>query len=55
MKQEDYNEMMRYPWERTTKKAMELPICPACKNRYCGDGTSLCADCAKATIEEPTP
>lgn len=51
MKQEDLNAMMRHPWEVKTYKAPELPTCPSCGERYTGDGTSLCVDCAKCRIE----
>jgi len=35
MQQEDYNSVMKYPWEITRK----------CGEPYCGDGTQLCVEC----------
>jgi hypothetical protein len=46
MKQEDYNEMMRYPWERHTAKIEPLRRCPNCGEFYTGDGVVPCTECA---------
>ena len=46
MQQEDYNSVMKYPWEITRKPHNEkLPDCPRCGEPYCGDGTQLCVEC----------
>ena len=46
MRQEDYNSMMRYPWDRSDiGESSELPLCPCCGNEYLGDGFEQCADC----------
>ena len=45
MKQEDYNDMMRYPWEVGDRKPQPLPRCPSCGFRYCGDGLTDCTEC----------
>jgi len=46
MQQEDYNAMMRYPWERLGRpREQVLPECPMCGEKYLSDGVSLCADC----------
>lgn len=46
MTQEDYNDMMRWAWERTTsQKSTICVLCPDCKEPYVGDSKSLCADC----------
>jgi len=47
MRQEDYNSMMRYPWERMEAKRTELLKCPSCGEKYCGNGVENCADCEK--------
>lgn len=44
--QELLNSMMREPGEATRTAAPALPSCPQCGERYCGDGTQLCAECA---------
>lgn len=46
MNQEDYNEMMRYPWEPIKIKKIEWQRCPACGGHYCGDGVQPCIECA---------
>ena len=46
MQQEDYNSVMKYPWEIIRKPHNEkLPDCPRCGEPYCGDGTQLCVEC----------
>ena len=45
MRQEDYNDMMRYHWESEKKANVPLPQCPKCKNSYLGDGHSFCVEC----------
>ena len=46
MQQEDYNSVMKYPWEITRKPHNEkLPDCPRCGEPYCGDGVNLCTEC----------
>lgn len=45
MQQEDYNSMMRHPFERTKSEPVNLPICPKCKEKYLGDGVKLCVEC----------
>lgn len=47
MRQEDFNDMMRLPWEREQKKAAALPTCPICNQPYMGDGKKPCVDCEK--------
>jgi hypothetical protein len=50
MKQEDYNDMMRYPWEGVKQPSPpSLPRCPQCGVRYCGNGVYLCIECATTT------
>lgn len=46
LSQEDYNSMMRYPWE-SSKSSLKQPInkCPQCGYNYCGDGKNLCTEC----------
>ncbi len=46
MNQEALNAMMRYPWEVDRSVKSQLPKCPKCKERYCGDGVQLCVDCS---------
>lgn len=49
MKQEDYNSMMSYPWERDYEEKNEsLPFCPSCGETYLGDGIEVCVDCEKS-------
>ena len=55
MKQEDYNEMMRYPWERKASKCEPLPKCPKCGEEYCGDGVAPCIECATLAGKEHKP
>jgi len=46
MQQEDYNSMMRHPWERLSKPMeRSSPECPMCGEKYLGDGVAVCADC----------
>jgi ribosomal protein L37AE/L43A len=45
MQQEDYNSMMRYPWERVEKPKIEWPKCPSCGEEYSGDGITECVEC----------
>ena len=45
MRQEDLNEMMRFPGENKATKMQHLPECPNCGYRYLGDGVALCLDC----------
>jgi hypothetical protein len=49
--QELLNSMMREPGEATRTAAPALPSCPQCGERYCGDGTQLCAECATPNVE----
>lgn len=44
--QELLNSMMREPGEATRTAAPDLPSCPQCGERYCGDGAQLCTECA---------
>lgn len=44
--QEDYNSMMRHPWETVKPRRAELPQCPKCGERYCSNGVQLCIECA---------
>lgn len=44
--QEVLNSMMRWPGEARRAPAPELPPCPQCGERYCGDGKQPCTDCA---------
>lgn len=46
MRQEDLNAMMRYPGEARQQPDKALPECPACGQRYLGDGVALCLECA---------
>ncbi len=46
MRQEDLNAMMRYPGEARQQSDKALPECPACGQRYLGDGVALCLECA---------
>lgn len=48
--QELLNSMMREPGEATRAAAPALPSCPQCGERYCGDGTQLCAECATSNV-----
>ena len=46
MQQEDYNSVMKYPWEIAREPRDErLPECPNCGEPYCGDGVQLCVEC----------
>ena len=46
VRQEDYNSIMRHPGEnRDTTRPIDLPKCPACEERYMGNGRDLCIDC----------
>ena len=44
--QELLNSIMREPGETKRSAAPELPACPQCGERYCGDGVQLCTECA---------
>lgn len=44
--QEVLNSMMRWPGEARRVATPELPHCPQCGERYCGDGAQLCTECA---------
>ena len=52
MNQEDYNEMMRFPWEVSDVKFCKTTwlTCPSCKENYAGDGISLCTECQSAEV-----
>ena len=52
MKQEDYNEMMRYPHESNKQVSARWEKCPSCKENYCGNGIDRCADCEIVTPEQ---
>lgn len=45
MNQDDYNGMMKLPWECGTPKSVNLPSCPCCGEKYLGDGKELCIEC----------
>lgn len=46
MKQEDYNSIMKYPWEISRSyAASDLKKCPNCEFEYLGNGIDLCVDC----------
>lgn len=46
MQQEDYNSLMKLPWEPTKESHKNiLPKCPKCDEPYCGDGVNLCTEC----------
>lgn len=45
MKQEQLNDIMRLPSECSTPSKGEMPRCPKCKEKYLGNGKSLCVDC----------
>jgi hypothetical protein len=45
MKQEDYNQFMRYPWEHSALKVVENKSCPECKEKYLGNGIEKCVVC----------
>ena len=51
MRQEDLNEMMRLPGERVEQQKIQVPTCPRCGERYCGDGVLPCLEC-KATEKQ---
>lgn len=52
MRQEDYNSMMRYPWESDYREdAKKLPLCPKCGEEYCGDGVNPCIECKSDECE----
>jgi len=44
VRQEDFNDMMRLPWEVPRANA-KLPKCPKCDESYCGDGKCPCLEC----------
>jgi hypothetical protein len=46
MKQEDLNEMMRFPGEVARAAKTKLLLCPTCCESYCGDGVEVCTECA---------
>ena len=53
LKQEDYNSMMRFPWESSKQTVnYQLNKCPQCGFAYCGDGKNLCTEC-EAKNETP--
>jgi hypothetical protein len=53
MRQEDYNEMMRYPWEPKPKPYQRLwQQCPKCNKNYAGDGMVLCTECQHIDEQE---
>lgn len=52
MRQEDYNDMMRYPGEVKRAKPEELPQCPRCGEHYSGDGLKLCVECEAEYVRE---
>jgi len=43
--QELLNSIMREPGGNPRASGPVLPACPHCGERYCGDGTQLCAEC----------
>lgn len=46
MHQEDYNSVMKHPWEITREpRNNKLPECQNCGEPYCGDGIQLCTEC----------
>tara|TARA_R110002012_G_scaffold33595_2_gene98189 strand:- start:426 stop:578 length:153 start_codon:yes stop_codon:yes gene_type:complete len=46
MRQEDYNSMMKFPWETKSKQEeIKMPKCPKCNYEYLGDGIDLCTEC----------
>lgn len=47
MRQEDLNEMMRFPWERKVTVTAWCQ-CPKCGENYCGDGALPCTECQHA-------
>lgn len=47
MRQEDYNDMMRLPWETQSRQTANLPRCPACGERYLGNGIEPCIECVR--------
>ena len=52
MRQEDYNDMMRYPGEVKRAKPEKLPQCPRCGEHYSGDGLKLCVECEAEYVRE---
>jgi len=48
MRQEDLNDMMRYPGERKPKATPHWERCPKCSEKYSGDGVTLCVECQAA-------
>jgi len=56
MRQEDYNEMMRFPWEVNDVKFWKTTwlTCPSCKENYAGDGVNLCVECKHETENKST-
>jgi len=57
MDQEFYNSMMRLPGEANRLSPTSLPLCPKCREKYCGDGNQLCTECAvnsKNNNHQPT-
>lgn len=51
MKQEDYNSMMKYPWENLIQQKRENKSCPKCGEKYLGNGIDLCAECDEEKSE----
>lgn len=45
------NSMMRNPGERQETKTVQLPVCPNCGERYCGDGVQHCTECQAHNAE----
>lgn len=43
--QELLNSIMRSPGEGRAAIAPDLPKCPQCGERYCGDGVQPCTEC----------
>lgn len=53
--QELLNSTMRAPGEATKTGAQALPVCPRCRERYCGDGVQLCTECAAPNARGNAP
>jgi hypothetical protein len=54
MRQEDYNDMMRFPWESRQANRPVWSTCPTCKENYTGDGVNLCVECKHETENKST-
>lgn len=52
MKQEEYNDMMRLPWEIKKENSLTWEKCPACGDNYCGNGADKCIDGEIVTPEQ---